>query len=154
MTWTQKHTDQTRWTSGCLWSTSHDRWDPPKGSGLGREMGPRLFQGNLGWWNTIPFGQISREMQVLEFFVSMVPRRPNGSWLRMGTFIEMVKAQGLRVLFGWFDVIIHGEVKVTRARWSPTDTSHKCSYFTPINGLINGYLGWFHPYKRSYNPTI
>ena len=23
-----------------------------------REMGPRNFQGNLGWWNIIPFGQI------------------------------------------------------------------------------------------------
>ena len=34
----------------------------------------------------------SREMQVLDFWGEWFPS-PNASWLRMGTFIEMVKAQ-------------------------------------------------------------
>ena len=29
----------------------HDRWDPSQMVVSVREMGPRLFQGNLGWWN-------------------------------------------------------------------------------------------------------
>ncbi len=40
--------------SGQIIATSHDRF-PPNG-GLVREI--PLFQGNLGWWNIIPFGQI------------------------------------------------------------------------------------------------
>ena len=33
-------------------------WKHPGSVFLGREMGPRLFQANLGWRNIIPFGQI------------------------------------------------------------------------------------------------
>ena len=32
-------------------------WAPKKVAFWFREMGPRLFQGNLGWWNFVPFGQ-------------------------------------------------------------------------------------------------
>ena len=39
--------------SGQIIATSHDL--TPNG-GLVREI--TLFQGNLGWWNIIPFGQI------------------------------------------------------------------------------------------------
>ena len=48
-------------SSGQIIATSHDL--TPNG-GLVREI--PLFQGNLGWWNIIPFGQMSSEVVLME----------------------------------------------------------------------------------------
>ena len=41
----------------------------PKWWWIVREMEPRLFQGNLGWWNIIPFGQRERYIYIYTFYI-------------------------------------------------------------------------------------
>ena len=58
-----------------IWSNYSDltRPGPPKGSVLEGKWDP-LFQGNLGWWNIIPFGQIHVYLGPFVFLVIFLKR--------------------------------------------------------------------------------
>ena len=47
------------WEDLQISSRPHTSFGPQKVAIFGREMGPRNFQGNLGWWNIMSFGQIN-----------------------------------------------------------------------------------------------
>ena len=62
--------------SGQIIATSHDL--TPNG-GLVREI--PLFQGNLGWWNIIPFGQKGMQMTGANVFGRILSDRDIDTWV-------------------------------------------------------------------------
>ena len=83
-------------------ATSHEFFTP-KGS-WGREVGPRLFQANLGWWNTPPKNKHGTPKLVVWVDVSPLPR---------GIFrCKMFVFRGVLFLAGLFMVYLNPYIMV------------------------------------------